>query len=88
MIDVIEHIREDALAIQNCKKLLNANGTFIISTPNRLSRYRKSDYHVREYSPDELRELLEGVFKNVGMVDYQLQPMESDYINPILAICQ
>lgn len=88
MIDVIEHIRNDLKAIQNCACLLHENGTFICSTPNRLSRYRKSAYHVREYSPDELRQLLSKVFKNVGLVDFQLQPMESEYTNPILAVCQ
>lgn len=88
MIDVIEHIKKDSLAIQNCVDLLHKDGTFICSTPNRLSRYRKSNYHVREYSPGELKELLSGVFENVGMVDFQLQPMESEYTNPILAICQ
>ena len=88
MIDVIEHINQDAVAIANSKELLNANGTFIISTPNRVSRYRKSDYHVREYSPDELKELLSSVFDNVGMVDFELKPMESKYTNPILAVCQ
>jgi len=87
MIDVIEHIKKDALAVKNCCDLLNENGTFIVSTPNRLSRYRKSEYHVREYSPDELKELLSSVFDNVDMVDFQLKPMESDYTNPILAIC-
>lgn len=88
MIDVIEHIRDDLKAVENCRDLLGENGTFICSTPNRLSRYRKSDYHVREYSPDELKHLLDSVFKNVGLVDFQLQPLESEYTNPILAVCQ
>jgi len=88
MIDVIEHIKEDKTAIKNCETLLNESGTFICSTPNRLSRYRKSAYHVREYSPDELKDLLSAVFTNVGLVDFQMQPMESDYTNPIIAVCQ
>ncbi len=87
MIDVIEHIEKDSLAIQNCKELLLTGGTFICSTPNRLSRYRKSEYHVREYSPGELKKLLCSVFKNVKLVDFKLQPLESDYSNPIIAIC-
>ena len=87
MIDVIEHIRQDALAVQACKKMLKPGGRLVCSTPNRLSRYRKSDYHMREYSPFELKELLKSVFRNVSMVDYKLNPLESDYDNPILAIC-
>jgi 2-polyprenyl-3-methyl-5-hydroxy-6-metoxy-1,4-benzoquinol methylase len=87
MIDVIEHIREDEEAVKNCKRLLSKDGTFICSTPNRLSRYRKSDYHVREYSPDDFAKLLGSVFDNVGLVDFELQPLESKYTNPILAVC-
>ncbi len=88
MIDVIEHIRDDYKALEKAKQMLFINGTLIVSTPNRLSRYRKSDYHVREYSPDELKELMSSVFDNVGIADYQLQPLESEYANPILAVCQ
>ena len=88
MIDVIEHIRDDYLAVEKAKQMLLPNGTLIISTPNRLSRYRKSDYHVREYAPEELRLLLSSVFDNVGIADYKLQPLESEYTNPILAVCQ
>ena len=58
------------------------------SHPNRLSRYRKSAYHVREYAPAELRKLLLGVFRNVELVDYELKPLVSEYMNPILAVCQ
>jgi 2-polyprenyl-3-methyl-5-hydroxy-6-metoxy-1,4-benzoquinol methylase len=88
MIDVIEHIREDKLAIQNCKRLLKEGGKFICSTPNQLSRYRKSEYHVREYSPKGLKALLQSVFNTVDILDFQLQPIESDYSNPIIGMCQ
>ena len=88
MIDVIEHIEEDILAVNNCSKMLIYGGTFICSTPNRLSRYRKSDYHAREYSPDELKFLLKLSFENVKIVDYQLHPIETEYANPIIGICQ
>ncbi|OEU68395.1 MAG: hypothetical protein BBJ57_02195 [Desulfobacterales bacterium PC51MH44] len=87
MIDVIEHISNHVAAIKSCKRLLDKNGTFICSTPNRLSRYRKSKYHVREYSPVELLQLLESVFDEVSLVDFELKPSESDYTNPIVAIC-
>ena len=87
MIDVIEHIETDDIAIKNCKMLLMDNGIFICSTPNRLSRYRKSDYHVREYSPDELKSLLKSAFDNVEILDYQLKPIETEYANPIIGMC-
>jgi 2-polyprenyl-3-methyl-5-hydroxy-6-metoxy-1,4-benzoquinol methylase len=88
MIDVIEHIRDDYLALEQVKKMLFTDGTFIVSTPNRLSRYRKSEYHVREYAPEELEKLLRSVFDNVGMMDFELKPLESEYMNPILAVCK
>ena len=87
MVDVIEHIRYDGLAVGGCKKILKSGGKLYCSTPNRLSRYRKSDHHVREYSPQELLELLTRAFRRVDLVDYQLEPIKSDYENPILAIC-
>ena len=88
MIDVIEHIEEDIIAVNNCSNMLVKGGTYICSTPNRLSRYRKSAYHAREYSPNELKDLLGLVFKSVKIVDYQLKPIETEYENPIIGICQ
>ena len=88
MVDVIEHIREDSLAIQCCKKLLRKDGTLICSTPNRLSRYRKSKYHIREYSPADLKGLLSRVFLISDILDFQMQPIESGYENPIIGMCQ
>jgi len=87
MIDVLEHIHYDSGAIREVKKLLKDTGTLIISTPNRLSRYRKSENHVREYSPDELRDLLSKEFKIVDMLDFQLLPLENDFTNPIIGMC-
>jgi len=88
MVDVIEHIEADTKALVNCAKLLKDTGTFFCSTPNTKSRYRKSENHVREYSPDELTYCLSSVFSDVQIVNYKLNPMESTYENPIVARCQ
>ena len=88
MIDVIEHIQDDYKALEHIKKMLFNNGTLILSTPNRLSRYRKSEYHVREYSPDQIGGLLNSLFDNVALCDFEMKPLESEYTNPILAVCQ
>jgi 2-polyprenyl-3-methyl-5-hydroxy-6-metoxy-1,4-benzoquinol methylase len=87
MIDVIEHIKEDYQAIKNCSKLLKKDGKFICSTPNRLSRYRKGSLHVREYSPQELKDVLELVFRHVTLLNYELEPIQSEYENPIIGLC-
>ena len=87
MIDVIEHIDQDRKALQNCKKLLKDSGLFILSTPNRLSRYRKAETHVREYSHAELKTLLKRVFVSVDIRDFALNEPTSKYSNPIVAVC-
>ena len=88
MIDVIEHIADDVGAVKTVSGLLKENGKFICSTPNRLSRYRKASHHIREYSPDDLKQLLCRVFDRVVIVDYQLKPMDSEYLNPMIALCK
>lgn len=88
MVDVIEHIKDDFGAIKNCRNLLNGDGVFLISTPNKLSRYRKSDNHVREYSPDEMRTLLEHHFKAVELLDFNMNPIETEFENPIIGMCR
>jgi len=88
MIDVIEHIKDDYIALESVKKMLFTSGKFIVSTPNRLSRYRKSEYHVREYAPPEFGGLLRSVFDTVDLMDFEMKPLESVYTNPILAVCQ
>ena len=88
MIDVIEHMRYDKRILENAKKMMNENGMLILSTPNRLSRYRKSVAHVREYAPKELESLCRKVFVNVSLRDHQLEPLASQYQNPLVAICR
>jgi len=94
MIDVLEHIKNPHKALMNVKKMLTQNGafptlgTFIMSTPNRLSRYRKSENHYREYAPKELEGILKRVFTNVSLHNYRLEPLASPYENPILAVCR
>ena len=87
MIDVIEHIKQDKKALLNVKDMLTKGGTFICSTPNRLSRYRKGGDHVREYEPKEFETLLKQVFNSVSLRNYKLEFLVSPYENPILGIC-
>lgn len=87
MIDVLEHLRQNEKSLINVKKMLNNTGKLILSTPNRLSRYRKSDDHIREYAPNELEGILKRYFKNVEIKNYKLEPPVSQFDNPIIAIC-
>jgi len=88
MIDVIEHLKYDKRVLQNAKKMLGKGGTLVLSTPNRLSRYRKSANHIREYAPKELEHLCRKVFVNVSLRDHQLEPLASQYQNPLVAVCR
>jgi 2-polyprenyl-3-methyl-5-hydroxy-6-metoxy-1,4-benzoquinol methylase len=87
MIDVIEHISRDKLAIENAKKMLVPKGILICSTPNRLSRYRKSKGHTREYSLAEFQNLLKEVFPAVDVRNYNLGKNATQYDNPLVAVC-
>ena len=88
MIDVIEHIKHDRAALENAKKMLAKGGSLILSTPNRLSRYRKAETHHREYAPKELEGILKRVFVSVELKNYRLESLTSDVENPILAVCR
>ena len=88
MIDVLEHLKKDKQALLNVKKMLTKGGELILSTPNRLSRYRKAETHYREYAPKELEGILKRVFVSVSLRNYRLEPLASQYENPILAVCR
>lgn len=87
-IDVIEHIEKDELAIKNIFQSLKETGSLILSTPNKLSRYRKAENHIKEYIPNELKLLLQNQFKNVRLMSYGWINIETNYENPIIAICK
>jgi 2-polyprenyl-3-methyl-5-hydroxy-6-metoxy-1,4-benzoquinol methylase len=58
LLNVIEHINRDELAIQNCSALLKDAGTLIILTPAYPSLYAKLDkelHHFRRYTQHSLK---------------------------------
>ena len=63
-------------------------GSLILSTPNRLSRYRKAETHVREYAPKEFEGILKTAFVSVSLRTYTLEPLVSGYENPMVAVCR
>lgn len=61
-LNVIEHIQDDHLAIQNCKKLLKAGGQLLILVPayNILyNEFDKSLEHYRRYNKTSLNNLMQ-----------------------------
>lgn len=59
-LNVVEHIRDDELAIKNCKKLLRKDGHLIILVPAFQQLYNRFDeelYHFRRYTSTSLIKL-------------------------------
>lgn len=70
-LETIEHIDEDRAFIREVARTLKPDGIFICSTPNRLRTNPSSQitdrpwnpYHVREYAPRELIDLISTKFQ-------------------------
>lgn len=70
---VIEHIVEYESYINEIRRVLSPDGRVIFTTPNRLIRLYPgmkpwNEFHVIEYSPQELKDLLDPFFKNVEVL--------------------
>ena len=64
---VIEHIPNDKLFLAEIHRVLKPGGIALVTTPNRRMSLTRNPWHVREYAPDELRELAATVFQYVEM---------------------
>ena len=62
---VIEHIERDAEFVREIHRVLRPGGRFVVSTPNAPMSLTRNPWHVREYTPEQLRELLGGTFREV-----------------------
>ncbi len=83
---LIEHIQEDEKLIAEIHRVLKKGGKFIVSTPNKLMSLSRNPWHIREYTPDELKKALEvkfsfvdtkGVFGNEKAMEYYQQNKQS-----------
>ena len=59
---VIEHIRNDRLFLEEIYRVLKPGGTAYITTPNRKMSLTRNPWHIREYLTDELKALTEEIF--------------------------
>lgn len=62
---VIEHIEDDRLFLQEIYRVLKPGGKAIISTPNIRHTLSRNPWHIREYTSSELKTLCEEVFDKV-----------------------
>lgn len=64
---VIEHIEDDRLYLQEIHRVLKPGGKALITTPNRSMSLTRNPWHIREYLPKELTQLASTVFRKVEM---------------------
>lgn len=65
---VIEHIKQDHEFVKEVCRVLRKGGAFIVSTPNAPMSLTRNPWHVREYTSQELKELLSKDFSQVEMM--------------------
>jgi len=64
---VIEHIKNDELFLQEIHRVLKPGGKAILTTPNIFMSLSRSPWHIREYSPAQMKEILSSLFENIEL---------------------
>ncbi|UII27800.1 methyltransferase domain-containing protein [Fulvivirga maritima] len=64
---VIEHIKNDKLYLQEIHRVLKPGGKALITTPNIKKTLTRNPWHIREYKATELENLAKTVFPKVEM---------------------
>ena len=62
---VIEHIRQDRLFLEEIYRLLKPGGTAFITTPNVKMSLSRNPWHIREYTAQELMDLASNFFDEI-----------------------
>lgn len=64
---VIEHLPDPAGFLRAVRSALAPDGVLVLTTPNRLTSTSENPYHLREYTAEELLDLLRPIFGSVEM---------------------
>jgi len=64
---VIEHIQDDVLFLKEIHRVLKPGGIALLTTPNRRMSLSRNPWHIREYLPEELRNIAAKIFPHVQM---------------------
>ncbi|MCO5247387.1 MAG: class I SAM-dependent methyltransferase [Chitinophagales bacterium] len=62
---VIEHIQEDKVFLEEIHRVLKPGGVAVITTPNSIMSLTRNPWHIREYTAQELIRLTSSIFKEV-----------------------
>ncbi len=82
---VIEHLDDPTPYVQAIARLLEADGTAYITTPNLLTSDGVNPWHVHEYEAEELRKLLLAHFGEVEMLGVGIGARVAGYFDARLA---
>lgn len=71
-LQVLEHVEDGALYVEEAARVLRPEGRLILVTPNAATRLKPgarpwNRFHLHEYTADELRGLLQGTFADVTL---------------------
>jgi ubiquinone/menaquinone biosynthesis C-methylase UbiE len=64
---VIEHIQNDELFLKEIKRVLTPGGELIMTTPNIKMSLTRNPWHIREYSPEQMENIVKSIFSNFEM---------------------
>jgi 2-polyprenyl-3-methyl-5-hydroxy-6-metoxy-1,4-benzoquinol methylase len=72
--ETLEHIPANERFVAELARVTRPRGRLILSTPNLLvtRHYPRNPYHVREFEPDELVDLLRGYYRRVDLLGQHL----------------
>ena len=70
--EVLEHVEEDNLFVEEVWRVLKPNGIFLMTTPNGDSVKNTNPDHKRHYTREHLRSVLAAVFDDVE-IEYAIQ---------------
>jgi len=76
--EAIEHIEDHDPLLREVKRLLKADGIFIVSTPNKLTYHDEArdenPFHMKELYFEEFQKLLTGYFRHVSFLGQRIHP--------------
>jgi SAM-dependent methyltransferase len=76
--EAIEHIEDHDQLLKEVKRLLKADGIFLVSTPNKLTyhdeAHDENPFHMKELYFDDFKKLLTAHFRSVSFLGQQVHP--------------